>query len=491
MFEIFKFAILLVIQLNFIVEPAILPPDALVQPSTQYPPIVTATQAPASSTTRLQPICSYNGYWLNCSSFNSFEQLSANFRNGTYRPQELLIVRPNQRLDLDDSFDLTGYSMQYASLELSNINSFPFIPDPNKNINGKSLYIKESNLNFMHNGNPVNSQCNSNLFSVDSTAKNFFASFRSSITLYKNNNLLDALCPYLFKDINIDLFTTHIPLKFLPYDGRMSLNVNLRGLDLTDNDFVLDSESINPNIFGNLTHLRMRNSNLNGIDRNFFLYSPKFQYISFGLLNLKEFLQTTDVSWMKYINNHIRFDITNTTQVSQHRNKHLIITLIDQSDEYTYPDEDFCLFKDFPFNNYAFFQIDTKANLTCSCTIYWLYKHKNTLSFDLSLSYSSTSKCFSKVDLDEKIRECNFEERLEACKRETTIEETTTEAPELTTETDLSTSTSQPEVITANSTQSFNTTHHGNGNRPIININFICNNCKNLSIVNNIDNGKN
>jgi hypothetical protein len=113
------------------------------------------------------------------------------------------------------------------------------------------------------------------------------------------------------------------------------------------------------------------------------------------------------------------------------------------------------------------------------------------LSFDLSLSYSSTSKCFSKVDLDEKIRECNFEERLEACKRETTIEETTTESPELTTEADLSTSTSQPEVITANSTQSFNTTHHGNGNRPIININFICNNCKNLSIVNNIDNGKN
>ena len=108
----------------------------------------------AFKTEKIGPLCSYNGYWLNCSNFDSFEVLSANFRNKTYREQELLIIRPLQKLDLE-ALDLTGFNMKYVSLELANINSFPYIPDPAKNLNAKSLYIKESNLEFLHDNKSI------------------------------------------------------------------------------------------------------------------------------------------------------------------------------------------------------------------------------------------------------------------------------------------------------------------------------------------------
>jgi hypothetical protein len=107
------------------------------------------------------PLCSYNGYWLNCSNFDTFSQLSANFRNKTYREQELLIIRPVQKLDMDGSFDLTGYDMKYSSLELANMNSFLFAPNPAQNFNPKSFYVKESNLDFrLGNGNSISLNCN-------------------------------------------------------------------------------------------------------------------------------------------------------------------------------------------------------------------------------------------------------------------------------------------------------------------------------------------
>ena len=130
---------------------------------------------------RVGPLCSYNGYWLNCSNFDTFAQLSINFRNKTYREQELLIIKPLQRLDMDESFDLTGYDMKYSSLELANMNSFLFAPNPAQNFNAKSFYIKESNLVFLQNGRSINLNCNNLTFSSPS----IFKYIRQTVIIYK------------------------------------------------------------------------------------------------------------------------------------------------------------------------------------------------------------------------------------------------------------------------------------------------------------------
>jgi hypothetical protein len=82
---------------------------------------------------------------------------------------------------------------------------------------------------------------------------------------------------------------------------------------------------------------------------------------------MREFFHTKNQSWMQSLN-FIRLA------------KQLTVTLSDANSSYEFGDEDFCLFKDLPHANSVYFQIDTKANLTCSCTIYYFFKNKMNLT---------------------------------------------------------------------------------------------------------------
>lgn len=273
----------------------------------------------------------------------------------------------------------------------------------------------------------------------------------------------------MFKDINIDLFTTQIPLKFLPIDPNFNLNATLRGLDLEENSFYLSKDFLSPQIFGKITSMRTRLIRLLGIDIDFFKSFPYLTYVKLDLLNMREFFQSSqNHSWMQSLN-FIKLS------------KQLSVTLSDANSSYTFGDEDFCLFKDLPHVNSVYFQIDTKANLTCSCTIYWLFKNKMNLSYDISLE--STKKCFTGNLLNERVKECEFEKRIEACNR--IIETTTTIATTNTTTIQMpTTATTSTNTLTTTSTLEDTSTLRPTG--PGYFINLICNNCSNISIINNI-----
>ena len=417
---------------------------------------------------KLAPLCSYNGYWLNCSNFDSFDVLADSFRNKTYREQELLIIRPLEKLDMDSSFDLTGYDMKYSSLSLLNINSFFYSPDPAKNINGKSLYIRESNLRFVTQKNAsINLICD-RLASLYPTEKSILTYFRQAITLFKTNQI-DDICPYLFKDMSIDLFATQVPLNFLPIDPSVNLNVSVRGFDLEENTFKLDLASVSAQVFGNITSMRTLFVNLLAIDSEFFNHFPYLTYVKLDLVNMGTFLKSTDQSWMGNLNR-------NRTV------KQLTVTLSDANSTFAFSDEDFCLFKDIPHENSVFFQIDTKANLSCSCTVYWLFRNKGLLSYDLSLA--PTKKCFTGNLLEEKVRECDFGKRIEACNR-------VTEAP-LTTELPLTSrlllTTEMPTTTISIATTSTGMPVTNVNTENSFGINIVCNNCTNVAVVNNFHN---
>ena len=207
--------------------------------------------------------------------------------------------------------------------------------------------------------------------------------------------------------------------------------------------------------------MRTRLGRLLGIDIDFFKSFPYLTYIKLDLLNMREFFHSSqNHSWMQSLN-FIKLS------------KQLSMTLSDANSSYTFDDEDFCLYKDLPHANSVYFQIDTKANLTCSCTIYWLFKNKMNLSYDISLE--STKKCFTGNLLNERVKECEFEKRIEACNRLIETTTTTIQMPTTTTSTNTLTTTSTLEnASTLRPTE------------PSYFINLICNNCSNISIINNI-----
>ena len=97
------------------------------------------------------------------------------------------------------------------------------------------------------------------------------------------------------------------------------------------------------------------------------------------------------------------------------------------NNDYYYPDEDLCLFKDFPHKQLIYPSIVSEKQKECTCTIIWLVKYFNFyLKSDLSEYDANLAKnyqigddsnvetvrhCFSNRKLfTEKMTQCNLEE---------------------------------------------------------------------------------
>ena len=102
---------------------------------------------------------------------------------------------------------------------------------------------------------------------------------------------------------------------------------------------------------------------------------------------------------------------------------------------YTYPNEDFCVFKNFPHEKLIYPSIIFAENeFECSCTIFWLiqyfkfYLNENLTHYDVPFygSYpeeffkSPARNCLKRVNLKSEIKKCDFEVRLKNCNLTTT-----------------------------------------------------------------------
>ena len=84
---------------------------------------------------------------------------------------------------------------------------------------------------------------------------------------------------------------------------------------------------------------------------------------------------------------------------------------------YDFPEDDFCLFKNFPHNKLVRPIISTKADLECSCTLLWLLKYKNIYTIDgvNPMETDSTRSCMQKSNFDQLVKECKFNTMLADC----------------------------------------------------------------------------
>ena len=101
------------------------------------------------------------------------------------------------------------------------------------------------------------------------------------------------------------------------------------------------------------------------IEVDIFENFKKLKYLHFKLDNFRHFFhQVNGTKWIKNLNEAkksimlLRF---------QHPINYTSFNMI-----YTYPNEDLCLFKDFPHNNLVYPIIEGGKKLKCTCTLLWL-----------------------------------------------------------------------------------------------------------------------
>lgn len=134
------------------------------------------------------------------------------------------------------------------------------------------------------------------------------------------------------------------------------------------------------------------------------------------------------IEWMRQINTHIRVDLNDTVMIGWHIQKMHDIKFVKLFSSYYYyhesfsrifPDQDFCIYKDFPFEQLVFLlHLWTSRPTTFSCTYLWLVQHAHKFApFFKSPDLVEAMKQILNSSAYKSIDKCSFSSRLDLCNR--------------------------------------------------------------------------
>jgi len=174
-----------------------------------------------------------------------------------------------------------------------------------------------------------------------------------------------------------------------------SLNSTIVLLDLEKVENIdIDSRILNPSVFRSLVCLNISGF-VSSISGNAILNIPFLQILRLERIHFRSLLHKNGITWIKEINNDFNVNLSNLKNFKNETNYNLsdfdfvfqilldnnfILSSLEMKE--TFPVEDFCLYRDFPFNqliflievNFNFTEIDHN-NLRDFCTFLWIIQY--------------------------------------------------------------------------------------------------------------------
>ena len=275
-------------------------------------------------------------------------------------------------------------------------------------VNNGSLEIKNSYLDFF-----LENQLITNYTLCDEINRNelivsLFDSFKR-VSLQNNMTYPIEFCPVPFKFVKLDTLEVYFlksgnKLNFMQIpinDSNSMVHSVINTFKIYNSDIYLNNQLMYSPVFSKTKSLIFYASTLFGIQSDLFASFSSLKYIELELLNFDQFIRT-DVSWMKYLNVNVTVDLTNQTDVNNNRENQMLLVLRDIIEKYEFPDQDFCLFRNFPHQKLVFPIINSKPNLDCNCTLLYLIQNKNlAVNGSQMLSTPSTKNCISSPNFDQ------------------------------------------------------------------------------------------
>ena len=346
------------------------------------------------------------------SKFTTFAQLIPEC-NHTYNVTNWLAFYPSQRLLLDKSFDL---GKMFETKALKSLNGL-FL----QNLKGIDIQLGRlfthtniifgmsySRLDLFSNNEMIAAKnCDETTFN---NSQNFFSSFQGvafNKVLYSTE-----ICPLVFKNSPINgikfaditnSFLTRNHLKFTPLIPGIELNVNdLTVLQLNVYYMSLDKQILHRQLFASVRELKITHVLLS-IQFDLLSGFKRLKNIDFQIDNLKSFFHA-DTKWMSTLNSDINVDLGNVSEISANL-KGLMrvkfqypIRFVSFDTIYEYPEEDICLFRDFPHSHLVYPILKPGKQLKCTCTLAWLqmytrfYESVANMTNDYSLNYEGSNE---------------------------------------------------------------------------------------------------
>lgn len=298
------------------------------------------------------------------------------------------------------------------------------------------LMISNSQLRLFYNDqnlmDPENCNTQNFEFLIDNDGENILGHF-IGFGLSRITPVNNKMCKYLFQNLTISVIQlSEVSIQFYGDTNSTSqsnLNAAIKTLDLSvQYKLILNVDSLHPEIFNQIESLMILDSSLLYIQTH--LFKDRFlQLRSFYLeiINIRDILHgPCGIEWVKVMNWNVEpIDLSltkspsNLNYIQDAINRYsLIITFYVYQNaellpvnlfpflEYQFPDEDFCLFNDFPMYRLVFAQVHGMAYL--SCTTAWLLQYEYlypsnailyTLEPDLFRTYCNLTDLMNKCSI--------------------------------------------------------------------------------------------
>ena len=321
----------------------------------------------------------------------------------------------------------------YAVFEEFNSNSDEYL----------QLFCSNCRFDFYHNRRKMNS-CQD----IDkSNITRIYSIFQIKIEwiFFKNMEFQEKICPIIFVNSTIDnlviynLIDSFYKKNILSISNETytELNSTIYSLELYNvQNINLDLNLLNPFVFNKTTDIMITSGSLNSIDREIFRHLKNIKHFGIDRTIFRKINHKQGIEWIRQFNSDVNVNIRN---ISNNFIKFKTIRL--SSSKFSsnqrkrtskiLPDEDFCIYRDFPFNQYVIihefiFIYFSSYTYEFTCTYLWLiqyfenyyenYKYQKNNCYYRSFPYI-VKEVIENTTALESIPKCEFEKRLTNCNK--------------------------------------------------------------------------
>jgi len=303
----------------------------------------------------------------------------------------LEMIPNSKRLILDNTLNFSGLYLvsKHLTIEFKNLNGIDIATDPfEKILQSKgvffplSLKLDYSNLNFFFKTKLID-KCNQNLFSF---GKNLFSKLNILDIGKPNLIYVQNVCPLVFYRANIkclrvsstDSFFAKNKLTFINYNSTKSIKSRISELNLALYHIDLDSKLLSKHVF-NRTHVIVLNGVIKSIQNDLFKDFNHLKILYIKIQNLNNLFKKRN-KWIHYLNYNTKIINPDESDfIKLNSDDQLFWLVFEQTHpnltKYTFPDQDFCYFYDFP--HYKAIMPIFFPNLFESCTYFFLTQYSD------------------------------------------------------------------------------------------------------------------
>ena len=348
---------------------------------------------------------------LNINDFKSYAEINIKC-NQSFDFINYIEVYSFEKLILNNSLNLNGliisakvklglYIYNIKGIDIKTNMKFGMTND-DKYLN--TLGIDYSVFNVYMNDRLFNEYDCLNFNSSELISKNFLT---HPNVLFFGQNMIYAskICPLWFNNTNLfhlviaslsNSFINKNKFEFTPIGETLAKQIVVKQLEILRVFISYDEVStslINPFVFKSLKQLVITGY-VNNIQPELFMHFNELSLLYLNFDRLKAFFHNTNKKWMSNLKFNSKSVIFSKTEVLYPK---LILFFQDSQDNlfenenYDYPDQDFCLFSNFPHEKLVYPLIIMKGvKINCSCTLLFLLQH----GLDYNNFYEKVNKNF-------------------------------------------------------------------------------------------------